>query len=232
MNNLIFYSSVNTPGRHDATGAFIPAARAFAKLHGGTLIPVNCLNENKTKRQKQILGAIDAAPDRVDSVSFFCHGWPRGVQFGFDITKTSIPALAAVAAKKSTDDLIVSLYCCSTADGPDIGDESYPDDDETGTPAPGTDGGFADHLRDKLSYFGAINCKVIAHRKGGHTTKNPHVVVFEGGGDPEGGIGGRWIIDPKDDLWPAWRAALKTDMRFRFPFMTMEEIEKELRGGK
>ena len=43
MNPLIFYTSTDRKGKHDATGAFIPEAEAFAKLHGidkKRLIPV------------------------------------------------------------------------------------------------------------------------------------------------------------------------------------------------
>jgi hypothetical protein len=234
MNNLIFYSSSNSPGKHDATGAFEPEAKAFLAINKGRLIPNDCIESLKVTRRLRIWNAlrdeIDIDSD-VDSISFFCHGWETGIQMGFSLS--SIETLVSNLTVCCKPDLRVNLYCCSTADGPDIGDENYPDDDETGTDAPGTDGGFADKLRDALCRNGLVNCRVMAHRTAGHCCKNPAVVLFEGDGTTEGRDGykgGKWIVDPKDDLWPAWRAALKTDFRFRFPFMTMEEIEKELRG--
>jgi hypothetical protein len=54
-------------------------------------------------------------------------------------------------------------------------------------------------------------------------------------GSRVGGSGGFWIVEPKSELWKPWVKALKTtDLRFRFPAMTVAEIHSELiaRGGK
>jgi hypothetical protein len=232
MKNLVFYSSKNSPGKKDATGAFIPGAKAFAKLHGGQLVPVDCTMSRWVRRRK-VTDALKAHKiGSVEMVSFFCHGWQSGIQLGFDFRNVGEIAITDALSEQ----VRVNLYCCSTADGPDIGDESYPDDDEFGTLAPGTDGGFADQLRDSLCRIKLYWCRVIAHRTAGHCDKNPAVVVFEGDGTPEGATedsyyGGRWIVDPKDALWPEWKRRLReTDLRFRFPLMSFDEIEKELVG--
>jgi len=48
-------------------------------------------------------------------------------------------------------------------------------------------------------------------------------------GSTVGGVGGYYPVAPGSKLWPKWRKELReTDMRFRFPFMLVEEIHAEL----
>lgn len=235
MNTLIFYSSKNTPGKNDALGAFFPEALDFARVNDAFLYPVNCIGTSKAYRRGVVMDRINLQPTHtLETLVFVCHGWNSGVQFGLSFRNQIDLALAL--ARCSTTELRVVLYCCSTADGPGEDSQDYPDDDLPGTPAPGTDGGFADQMRDLLCSFGVVNCHVVAHATAGHCCKNPFVVAFDGDGttrgrDEDAYEGGKWIIDPKDALWPKWKKALKGDLRFRFPFMSNEEIVEELSRG-
>jgi hypothetical protein len=193
----------NTPGKHDATGAFQPEAKAF-----GTYWPFD--NTAKSiEMRAQTACAIRSV--RPDVLGFFCHGWKTGIQPGWQLQH--VDTLAAVIAEScDTDAPIVALYACSTASG-----------------GVGGDGGFADSLRDALCAAGAVNCRVDAHDRPGHCTRNPYVRRFEGQGSPCGGQGGQWIVAPGSPMWKAWRDALRdTDLRLRFPLMTVAEIHKEL----
>ena len=95
----------------------------------------------------KVLGAIDTYPQQIDSVSFFCHGFPKGIQFGFK-GKKHAQALGQVLKKKGVK--IVNLYACSCAKLKKHGN-------------------FAEGLAESS---GAI---VYAHTTRGHATFNPYV---------------------------------------------------------
>lgn len=199
---LVFAPKFNTGKKHDATGAFQPEQKAFAKRH--KIPETNLFLVDNTQTAKQMRDFVLSKLKRVEPVRtivFMCHGWLSGIQFGFD--KTSLKDLAWALAR--VVDVRVVLYACSTAQG-----------------GPGGDGGFADILRDALRDAGAADCQIDAHTTAGHTTKNPYVRRFLGQGAATGGV---FIVDPKDnDIWPKWREALKTDFRFDFPYMSVGEI--------
>jgi hypothetical protein len=233
MNALVFYLNKNTPGKQDATGAFIPEAHAFAKMHAipdTRLIGVNCIALNKAQRRKVVFDEIRRQRD-LDCLAFFCHGWSAGIQLGISFREIQdlayeLSRMRSNQTRAATENLIVALYACSTADGPDDSDSGF-------GPAPGTDGGFADMLRDNLCQLELINCRVMGHKTAGHCSRNPYVVFFDGDGTPEGKTensyeGGEWVVVPGSVLWDKWRKALSGDLRFRMPFMTREEIQEEL----
>jgi hypothetical protein len=83
-------------------------------------------------------------------------------------------------------------------------------------------------LRDAICEGGAIYCRVDGHVTAGHATYNPKIRRFEGDGSPTGGNGGRWIVPPRSEWWKAWVAALKGDMRLRFPFLSVDEVRTAL----
>ena len=202
----------NTGTKRDATGAFQPEAVAFVDpipLPNSTLPATIDNSLPAAKMRAEVAARIRGfAPDVL---AFFCHGWRTGIQFGWNLD--SIDTLASVIAESCTSDApIVALYACSTASG-----------------GVGGDGGFADQLRDALCQAGAVNCRVDAHDRPGHTTRNPYVRRFEGQGSTVGGTGGQWIVAPGSALWKPWRTALqKTDLRLRFPLMTIAEIHEEV----
>jgi hypothetical protein len=200
----------NSPGKRDATGAFQPEARAFTRLGAdGSVYRIVDNSANSAKMRGVTGTSIRLA--RPGVIGFFCHGWRTGIQFGWNLD--SIDTLASVIAEACpTDAPIVALYACSTASG-----------------GVGGDGGFADQLRDALCKAGAVNCRVDAHDRSGHCTRNPYVRRFEGQGSTVGSTGGLWIVQPGTSPWKPWvRALRETDLRLRFPMMSIAEIHKEL----
>ena len=67
-NILVIYSSQNVKKRYDATGAFIPEAKAFAEYHkvpDENVIGIDCVCTKQTERRKQVLRAIDCCHKRT-----------------------------------------------------------------------------------------------------------------------------------------------------------------------
>ena len=161
----------------------------------------------------------------ITGITFFGHGWPQGIQFGFN-RKTAF-SLADCVSKNSTDDAIVVLYACLAA-------ENDKRERTVGNVGPATDGGFADTLRDELVRYNLNSGWVDAHKTKGHTTINPFLVRFlcsEVDDPEEGGVGGAWLVESQSQMWRAWRDALvdaDTHLRYDFPFMTEMDIKKRL----
>lgn len=219
MKGLAFAAGFNSTGRHDATGAFQPEAKAFCRLHklAGPL-----LFDNRQKypvRRAFVYHALEECQTgALDVVALFCHGWIDGVQTGHvrAVAQDFARRLARVASPR----LVLVLYACDS--GRDA-DRDRKDDDDAG---PGGDGGFADVMRDALLNAGVLEPRVFAHATLGHTTRNPYVRVFD---NTQGTIGGQWVVEPHSPQWRAWVRALdKTSLRFRFPFMSRQEVEAEL----
>lgn len=231
MNGLVFAPAHNTGRKRDATGAFIPEAKKFAEMHNGRLVLVDN-RRPKGEMVNSVLTEIERAgayhdgsccadPDhdhRLEFVAFFCHGYPHGLQFGFNLR--NVDRLGEAIASASNPEVIVPLYACSAASTlgwlrrRGLG--------------PGGDRGFADELRDALCEHGATFATVDAHTTAGHTTWNPNVRRFAGDGSPVGGIGGSFIVERRTPLWRPWVRALRGDLRLRFPFMPIGMIHAEL----
>ena len=148
--------------------------------------------------------ATRGAPDRL---AIFCHGWANGLQL---VPMAHVKDLARMLApKRPGPGPIVTLYACSTADGPHVGG----------------DGGFADALLDALCEAGATGCVVDAHTTAGHTTRNPNVRRFTG---PTADVGGEYIVEPRSTLWRAWVKALAGPFRWEFPTLGTGVIRARL----
>jgi hypothetical protein len=221
---LAFVPKYNSEGKKDATGAFHPEAAAFKALArpGGAIYQFDN-NKPMAARRKEILRVLEGCTDDYvrmpTTVAFFCHGWADGIQAGF--TRKTVGELArAISLATGGDNGTVPLFCCST------GDDEQDDPLES---AGFGDNSFADKLRDALCAEGETYCRVMAHSKPAHTTMNPKALFFEGMGVPDGGVGGYAPVGPKSPNWAAWKRALqKTDLRFRFSYMTPAEIHAEL----
>jgi hypothetical protein len=169
-------------------------------------------------RRAAVLEPLSKCSD-LDVFSLFCHGWHNGVQAGF--RSSDVRDLASALHAVSAPALRVVLYCCSN------GADGDGDDSDEREPGPGGDGGFADLLRDALCELGTA-ATVYAHSVKGHTTRNPFVRVFL----PDERFGGHWLVEPRGRLWPAWLRFLHgNDGRFRFPFMTPEQLKQELESA-
>lgn len=225
---LAFAPQHNSPGKRDAD-EFQRQAHAFVQAAGGG--PVILFDNHQPMRLRgfDVLGRIDEERGRIVCVGFFCHGWSRGFQAGFDVRKTQgvqVEALAKALARKTGEGMIVYLAACSTAAELPGGTHSQPLD------APGGDGAVADQLRDACAAHGLTRVRVDAHDRLGHTTRNPYVRRFEGDGTTKPGFGGEWIVQPSSPLWHAWVTALKGDLALHYPWMTTEAIHRSLETTK
>jgi hypothetical protein len=219
MKALVFAPLRNTEGKHDAD-EFASEAHAFCRANGlRDDVVVFDNHGDYLERRESLLARLHERPEgSLDVLALFTHGWPSGVQLGFGTEHTR--GLARALKNVAAPSLTVALYCCST------GADTNPLTDDT-APGPGGDSGFADRLRDELGDQG-VRATVFAHSTAGHCTRNPRARVFL----PDERRGGQWLVEPGSELWSAWLRALhSTDLRLRFPFMTREQLEAELRAG-
>lgn len=209
MNALVFVPKSNAHGKNDVTGAFLPEAVAFMRLHG---IPqarrVTFDNTQDYRlRAKTVIDMLGRCErGTLEAVVFFCHGWRDGIQSG---VQASFATFCDALALRCVLNPAIILYACSA--GRD-GDSDATDDS---LPGVGDDGGFADRLRDELVKRG-LSPRIVAHTCDGHTTRNPFVRIF----DKSRTASGEWVVEPGSPQWQAWRKALKGPLRFTFPFLT------------
>ncbi len=217
---IAFAPTHNSPRKKDATGAFIPEAKKFLSFHrqpAGNLVLVENLAPRK-RMEQHILDVLRQPREaHLHGVAFFCHGLKNRIQFGF----SDAAHLAANIATYAGPDVRVTFYACDA--GRD--DDAQRDDDLAEF---GGDGGFADRVRDGLCVAGKVHCVVDAHTTAAHTTMNPDVRRFEGLGSPVGSVGGYYLVPRGSKVWKQWRAALRTDFRFEFPYLTTAEIHRRL----
>lgn len=222
MNGLVFASGFDSGGKHphDASGAFIPCAKAFAKHYD---LPLPYLYDNRPTsmpaRFNQILDYISRTVGKLDVVAGFSHGWRTGTQWG--LTLGNVQELARALAPYAAETLTIGFVAaCSAGEDPSEAGHTGVHDD-----APGAgEGSIADELRDALFGLG-VKAKIVAHASVGHVARNPFVRVFE----PGAVAGGEWLIGPHERVWGRWVHAMQTtDLWIRMPFMTHDEIVAEL----
>ena len=214
----------NQKGKKDVTHAFLPEAKKLIKLGANGSVIVRVDNSKPFARRRReinrILNNYVEAGEHFDSIAVFCHGWADGIQIGY--TRRTVWQFAeSIAALTSNSSVAtVPLYCCSTGD----------DKEDNSLAAAGTgDNSFADKLRDHMCKYDLTLCRVMAHTTVAHTTKNPMVLFMDGMGTPDGGVGGYPPVAPGSENWRAWKKALRdTNLRFRFPYMSVEHIHEEL----
>ena len=242
---LVFFSSVDSKGKNDSSGAFEPEAKAFAKLHKipkEQVIGIDCVNTKSVVRAKKVLDTIKyfakVLPEQCISLSFFGHGWNSGIQFGFNKAQESVGPLAKQISYLAAESIKVTFYACLTS-------ENEVEDQERKNLGPATDGGFADRFRDRLVQEMQTPLHPLTGWVDGHKTKgkaccNPFVVRFrldahsKASTDLYDACGGAWVVEPGSESWGRWVTSLseesKTGLRYRFPFMGELEIKQELNG--
>jgi hypothetical protein len=229
---LLFVSSVDTKGRKDASGAFVPEARGFAKENGipeSNIVMVDCVKKKASVRADVVrMELLRRKGAGLRAIAFFGHGWPSGIQFGYNLKNCD--SLASLISGCSLADVKIGLFACLAA-------ENSVRDVERKKIGPATDGGFADRLRDSLVRNGIEKGWVDAHKTAGHTTWNPYVVRFlcEDVVDPEyGAVGGGWIVEPGSKYWKEWVAALRNNFDgLRWGYLFEEELHiKQRLDGK
>lgn len=219
---LCITPSANTPGKSDATGAFIPEARAYAAHHGydpQAVVRSFDPRLNLAGRRAAVNAILRAVRVPVHTLAIFCHGYRRGLQTGHQLEHVN--ELAAMLQVNAKPDAWVLLYACET------GRDSDEDTQDDRLPGPGGDGGFADALRDACERKG-LGISVMGHTTAGHCTQNPNARRFA---PSTGGKGGEWYVHTSEPLFRPWARALrdqKSTLRYRFPQMTREAIVAEL----
>jgi len=211
VKGVVFAPQYDSPGKKDATGAFLPESKRFADMHKFTRVTFDN-HRPMAQRLVDIESSLALFSD-LDCIAFFCHGWADGIQAGMT-RKSLLGFCEKLVPHIRKVDFKVALYACSTAE-----DGLVSTNDKAA--GPGGDQGFADKCGDTLKDMG-VNVSVLGHVTAGHTTRNPFVRIFRGG------VGGNWLVSPDDVLWSKWVKALHGDLRFRFPFMTAEQIRQEL----
>lgn len=179
----------------------------WSRYAGGAPVVELAVASLKPEARWRLVADALAAHPGVEHLAVFCHGWANGLQL---VPMAHVADLAKAIARPG---IVVTLYACSTADGPHLGG----------------DGGFADALRDALCEAGASACCVDAHVTAGHATRNPYVRRFVG---PLAATGGEYIIEPKSALWRPWVKALTGDFRWRFPLVATDAIRAALAAPK
>lgn len=222
MTVLAICPSTNSPGKKDATGAFIPEARKWAKIHDGVVEQFDN-TPSLARRRAQVNDILRKHKGAGhDGIGFFCHGLTKQIQTGHRLA--DVHGLATLLTDCTVDHgPVVALYAC------DAGDTQIKN-------GPGGDGGFADALRDAL-----VRCNVRhwweghvdAHATTGHATTNPYVRRFTcaiavPSEEVLGLVGGEWIVAPGSFHWPSWVKELKGNLRFHFPFMSENMIRRSL----
>jgi hypothetical protein len=214
MSTLIVHARFNSEGMSDATGAFVPEARGFAK-HYADRGPVVCSGFDNMRpptqraRDVETLIAAAAPAHQIALLVVLCHGLRSSLQTGHRLQ--TVARLARAIRAVCTDDVRVALMACSTAATP--------------TRAPDGEGGLADALRDELVLLGCRGGHVDGHTNAGHCTRNRFVRRMR---MEPGEQGGDWIVEPQTHLWGRWGRALQGTLRFRFPIMTLEQIRAEV----
>lgn len=224
---VTFAPGTNTPPKHDATGAFQPEQRAFAKLWAGRGHAVESVVFDNTQpnehRRETVLAAL-ADHRELRAVAFFCHGLRKSIQAGFGLAH--VPELAEALSIAMRADGVVALYSC------DVGRDLDRDQVDDLQPGPGGEGGFADFLSDSIGAHrlargsDAWTGWIDGHAISGHTTSGPYVRRFRGRAD-----GGDWIVSPKSARWKEWKRRLRDSgdsLRLSFPLMHEDEIRADL----
>jgi hypothetical protein len=205
VTGLVVAPDRDHPEETDA-GEFQRQAKRIALLHAGDVLTFD--NEAPyVNRGAAVLNALAELPPA--SLSWFatcCHGWPLGVQAGFDLrggphgllVSQLVIALARVA--KPGAPLIVPLYSCSTAKDPLHG--------------------FAAALSRGLAQAGVTH-RLYAHTGAGHCTRWPEVRWWDGEA-----VEGAWLVQPHGPTWPRWVHLLHDGgtLDVTYPWMLPEEL--------
>lgn len=202
MRSLIIVTGYNRSGINprtgrpwvDATGAFLPEAQAFRRLHGEAEL-VDGHNIHRAgwleyvapltpARRRGLAETYIRTTPGLDVIAVFGHGTSSNLLVtGHGGTGQVLELASAIHASGART---VVLYACSTAAGRV---------------------GFADELAYALP---GVN--VWGHTSAGHTSWNPNTELAGGprAGDP--------IARPGDPLWRRWRDRMATDQAFRLSF--------------
>jgi hypothetical protein len=177
--------------------------RKFHKIPKVNMVPIDC-SKPLWRRRNQVVIEFNRRQD-LETVAIFCHGWPRRIQFGFNLE--NIQLLVNVIRNRTLPDANIVLYCCSCARRPGLDPKK-----QIYFPAFRiTEGSFAEQL-----VFESGGGRVVwGHYNSGHTTKNPYILRTYGYGFTD------WAEIPHSIYWAKWARKMRTT-NFRFKFF--EEV--------
>ena len=155
----------------------------------------------RRRKTLEFIGSLKG--EALNGIAFFCHGWRRKIQAGFECATSEgysyINDLAGAINDCVAPTGRAILYCCSTAKGWDENVET-----------------FAQVFADTLCL------SVYAHTGAGHTTRYPYVREYSQGWV---GVESHWVVAPSDTArFETWRNELKGDLRFTYPYLNNEQI--------
>ena len=165
MNHLIFYSSTNTHGKNDSSGAFTPETiRLYDYLRSQdennriSVVPITTNGKSSSEKRIQVEKALHEYRDiKFDSVFFLCHGYKHGIQFGYS-WKWGAKRLVEKLTQHNPSLSAITFYCCSVSK-------------DKGNLAQWT----FDELKEKSE---AEYTQVFGHYSKGHATMNPNIKIF------------------------------------------------------
>lgn len=194
----------NRPPKHDATGAFIPGARAFTAWHQTVRFPEITLFNNahdtasggsRTRVREEVIAAIRDAPGPLDIIAYFGHGVRHGLPSA-GIRDAHLGELADAIRANTSENPVVLLYACSA----------------------GRMGCFAEQLQRAIG-----KGVVYSHSTAGHTFRNPYVTRF-----PER----MYVVDPESDMFRTWQRKLHAEsLWLRFWMFTVERLQAAIEAG-
>jgi len=213
-------------GKKDASRVFIPESIFVAQaLRRAGQSVVFC---DLVGRPDPLWATIDGVED-LQGLVYLGHGLPlglpsaglRGRQAAWDLAQRIADKVPLAAPRGPR----VTFFACSAADNPRRKGVSLD--------GPGTDGGFADEVRDELCRQGCSWSIVYAHATAGHASKNPFLAAFEGRGSNLGGQGGSAVVRAKGPLWRTWKVLMadpsdEPSLRHRLPMLTPDEVLSEV----
>jgi hypothetical protein len=106
----------------------------------------------KWKRRNHILNKIIPIKHKMDRIAFFCHGWPKSFDAGFDVSNVNI--LGKAIKNIASEDCRIYLFCCKT-------------------------GKLKDGIAAKLAESSGL--PVFAHSTSGRAVRNPYKWLFHNG---------------------------------------------------
>ena len=222
MKGVAFIPRFNAKGKRDVTGAFEPEANSWSWIHGDCDVVSFNNRMSRKSRRSEVYSALNSHVD-LDWVTFFCHGYPRGIQAGYG--KRTAHQLATSLSMSCKRNAIVTLFACNAGR-----DDDRENKDDL-MPGPGGHGGFADTLRKEMVRKGMKGGWIDAHTVVGHTTRTPWVRRFYVS-EQDLDNGGEYIIRPKSENWRFWRLWLRSSKEFRLSFSLClaSDLEASLSG--
>lgn len=165
-NQIVINRGNNSKGRKDATGAFIPEAKAMTRILrdlGRNVSRLEILTDGYRDRvdlTSFVLKKIDKIFEtheitKISGVSLFCHGWRKGVEL-LPRGEQGAKKVARVLANREVK--FFNLFACSA-----------------GKPHP--KGNWAQWVTEECVRLGH-SIQVFSHETPGHTTWNPNVNLY------------------------------------------------------